>query len=191
MKKIFMPVLALAMGFAVACNSTEQKDSTEVAEDINEQKADSTNAGEGTEETMEFMVTAASGGLMEVELGKLALQNASSAKVKEFGQGMITDHSKANEELKALAMQKNIAIPSTPGEKHQGHINDLKDKKGADFDKAYMKLMVEDHEEDVEKFEKEAQNGAEPDVKAFAAKTLPVLKHHHEMAKSIKDGMKD
>ena len=190
MKKWLLPIMAISLMFAVACNNNDKTDSTEIAEEKNEQKADSANMGEKMEDDHEFMVEAASGGLMEVELGQLAAQNASSAKVKEFGQRMVKDHSKANEELKSLAAQKNITIPSTPGEKHQNHINDLKEKKGADFDKVYMRMMVEDHEEDVKKFEDVANNAKDAEIKAFASKTLPVLKEHHQMSKSIKDGLK-
>ena len=103
---------------------------------------------------------------------------------------MVKDHSKANEELKALAASKNITIPTTPGEKHQKHIDDLKNKKGADFDKDYIKMMVDDHEEDISKFEKEGNNGNDAQIKAFAAGKVPTLKHHLEMAKSINDAMK-
>ena len=190
MKKLFMPLLALSLMFAVGCNNAETKDSTEVAEEANEQKADSTNAGKKMEDDHEFMIFAASGGLMEVELGKLASTNASSAKVKDFGTKMVTDHSKANQELMVLASQKNISIPSTPGTDHQKHIDDLREKKGAEFDKAYMSMMVMDHEEDVKKFEEASTDGKDADVKAFAAKTLPVLKQHHAIAKTINDEMK-
>jgi len=190
MKKIFVPGRALVMHLAMACNNEQKTDSTEVAEEKNEQKADSSNMGNDMEKDADFLVNAASGGLMEVELGQYAATNAASASVKEFGQRMVTDHSKANEELKALAAQKNITIPSTPGEDHQEHITSLKAKKGADFDKDYMDMMVKDHDEDVSKFEKMANDAKDPDIKAFAAKTLPVLKEHQQMAKRIHDGMK-
>ena len=189
MKKIFLPLVALTMGFAVACNDAEKKDSTEVAEEKNEQKMDSTNT-EHMEEDQEFMVEAASGGLMEVEAGKLAAQNAASPKVKEFGQMMVTDHTQANEELKALAAKKNVTLPATPGEDHQKHLDDMKNMKGADFDKHYVSMMVNDHEEDVNKFEKRAENAKDAELKAFAAKTLPVLKKHLAAIKAIDEGMK-
>lgn len=137
-----------------------------------------------------FVLEAASGGLMEVTLGKLAATNASSAEVKKFGAQMVTDHSAANNELMAIAATKNITVPANPAEKHQKHIDELKTKKGAEFDKAYMRMMVEDHEEDVSKFEKEATDGGDADVKAFAASKVPILKSHHEMAKGINDKMK-
>jgi putative membrane protein len=187
MKKILIPAcLAVLLSFNTSCNN-EKNDSTEVAEEKNEQKAGSESK---TEDDNEFAVEAASGGLMEVELGQYAATNAASAQVKEFGQRMVTDHTKANDELKALASSKNITLPTTPGDKHQKHINDLKEKKGADFDKAYMSMMVDDHEEDVKKFQDEADNGKDAELKAFAAGKVSILKSHLDMARSIKDALK-
>jgi len=138
----------------------------------------------------DFVLEAASGGLMEVALGKLALANASSAQVKEFGRMMVTDHTKANTELKSVAAKKNITVSATPLEKQQKHIDELKEKKGAEFDKAYVDLMVDDHKEDISKFQDEANKGNDTDVKAFAAKTLPVLTKHLEHIQKIQDSMK-
>jgi putative membrane protein len=192
MKKLLLPTfLASCLMFAVACGNNNTKDSTEAAENKNEKKMDQQGANTNTKDDQDFLVEAASGGLMEVELGQLAKTNASSPKVKEFGQQMVTDHSKANDELKALAASKNITIPTAPGEKHQKHIDDLKSKKGADFDKAYMSMMVDDHKEDVSKFDDEANKGKDAEIKSFASRTVPTLRHHLEMAQSIHDGMKD
>jgi len=190
MKKLTMPLMAFALLFVVSCNSGSQTDSTTAAEEKNEQKTDASAAKVQVEDDNEFAVEAASGGLMEVELGTIAAQNASSPKVKEFGQRMVRDHSKANEELKAIAMRKNITLPTTPGDKHQHHIDELKAKKGADFDKAYMSMMVEDHNEDIKKFENEGQTGKDADIKAFAAGKVTVLKEHLEMAKATNDAVK-
>jgi len=195
MRKTFLPlILGSLLTFAVSCGNN-QNDSTDAAKEQNEQKRDSNTAtgtalADSTKSDQNFLVEAASGGLMEVELGRVAQTNASSAKVKEFGQRMVTDHTKANDELKAVAASKNITIPTTPGEDQQKHIDELKGKKGADFDKAYMSMMVDDHNEDVSAFDKEANNGNDPDIKAFAAKTLPVLKEHLQMAKTTNDGLK-
>jgi putative membrane protein len=189
MKKILLPLLGISFLFAVACNDSDKTDSTEVADDKNEQMADSTGTAK-MEDDHEFMVEAASGGLMEVQLGQLAATNASSGAVKEFGAMMVKDHGTANEELKALAAQKNITLPSTPGNDHQHHIDNLTGKKGADFDKEYMSMMVDDHQEDINKFEEASREAKDADVKAFATKTLPILKQHLEKAKTIKDGLK-
>lgn len=135
-----------------------------------------------------FVKEAGSGGLMEVELGQYAEQHAFNPRVKKFGSMMVKDHSKANEELKAIADRKNITI--SLDEKHSDMIRDLQQKTGADFDKDYMKMMVDDHQKDVDKFKKQADDGKDPDVKAFASKTLPVLQMHLDSAKNVRDVLK-
>ena len=193
MKKMFMLLAATAL-FAIACNNNSQGDSVKAAEKEND-KRDSgvTLLGSNTDSLdfdKDFMVQAASGGLLEVQLGQIAQQNASAAAVKQFGKMMVSDHTKANNELTALAKQKNIVVPSAPGEDAQEHINKLQQSKGKDFDRDYVSLMVDDHKEDIEQFEKAAENAKDPDIKALAVKTLPVLKHHLQMIQSIQNGMK-
>lgn len=189
MKKFVVPIMSLGLFWIVACNNEATEENTEAVDTMELNQPDTSQMNAVTSDHEEFMKKAASGGLMEVELGKYATNNASSPKVKEFGQTMVTDHSKANEELKALAAQKNVSLPLTPMPEHQEHINTLESKKGAEFDKAYMSMMVEDHQHDVEEFEKAANSSSDPEVKAFAAKTVPVLKQHLEMAKSINESL--
>lgn len=163
-------------------NKSEKADTAEIAEDTNEARFDDTKL----EDDSEFMVTAASGGLMEVKLGELAKTNALNQSVKDFAKQMASDHTQVNAELAALATQKNISIPVAPSDKHQKHIDDLSSKTGKDFDKAYMDLMVEDHEEDIDLFEKQAEHGKDADIKTLASGKIATLKHHLEMAKGIK-----
>lgn len=137
-------------------------------------------------DTTLFVVQAASGGMMEVALGKLALQKAASDEVKNFGQVMVTDHSKANTELEKLAGTKSIVLPKAPLPKHQKHIDHLSSLNGAEFDKAYMSMMVKDHQEDISKFQEAAKSQTEPEIKAFAQKTLPVLQKHLDLARKTK-----
>lgn len=132
-----------------------------------------------------FAKDAALGGLTEVELGKLAAQKASSDQVKQFGQKMVDDHTKANDQLKQIASKENIQIPDTLDSKHQSHIDKLSKLSGDQFDKAFMKDQVKDHETDVHDFQNEAQNGTDPNIKAFASSTLPVLQQHLELAKNL------
>ncbi len=132
----------------------------------------------------DFMEDAAQGGMAEVELGKLAAQKAKDPEVKKFGQMMVDDHSKANKELMDLAKTKNFTPPAGLGS-HQSVVDKLKGLSGADFDKAYVDDMVDDHETDVSAFEKQSASGSDPEVKAFAAKTLPTLKKHLEAIKAI------
>jgi putative membrane protein len=129
-----------------------------------------------------FAMKAARGGLAEVELGRIASQNASDESVRQFGQHMVDDHSKANDELKQIASSKGIALPSAPSGKDKKTADRLRKMNGADFDRAYMKDMVADHEADVAEFEREARSGQDADLKAFAEKTLPALKEHLQMA---------
>lgn len=135
-----------------------------------------------------FVKEAGSAGLMEVEISQYALQHATNPRVKEFASMMVKDHTQANEELKAIAGNKNLTV--TLDEKHSQKMRDLQQKTGNEFDKEYMKEMVDDHQKDVDKFEKMAEDGKDPELKAFAEKTLPKLRMHLEHAKSIRDELK-
>ncbi len=134
-----------------------------------------------------FLGHAARGGLMEVELGSHAANHAHHEKVKEFGARLVTDHSKVNEELAALAKSKNIELPKEMGDDLKKQVDDLEKLKGNEFDKAYIRLMVEDHKDDIKEFQEVADGAKDAEVKAFAAKTLPVLKEHLELAQKLDD----
>ena len=125
-----------------------------------------------------FVMKAARGGMSEVELGTLATQKGSSDDVKQFGQKMVDDHSKANDELKSLAQQKGITLPTDSGAEGKAMKAKLDKLSGDQFDKAYMQHMVKDHKKDVAEFKKEADSGKDSDVKAWAGKTLPTLEGH-------------
>jgi putative membrane protein len=139
-------------------------------------------------DTRDFVMEAADGGMAEVEMGRLAQQKASNPRVKAFGAMMVKDHTAANNDLKNT-VQGKITIPSTMSDKHQRHMSDLQDKTGSEFDREYMKMMVDDHETDVRKFEDIAKNSKDPDVKQFATKTLPVLRTHLDSAKAIRNDL--
>jgi putative membrane protein len=138
----------------------------------------------------DFITEAAKGGMAEVELGKLASTKTQNAEVKKFAQKMVQDHSNANTELKSLAAKKNVTLPTDIGAEHKADMDKLSKLSGAEFDKEYVEAMVEDHEKDVKEFQMQADSATDPDVKAFAAKTLPTLKTHLEMIKSIQSKMK-
>lgn len=186
MKKsnLFVVVLLVA-GALQACNngSETKSDSVEVAKDMND-----TNK-QVPDKASDFMVKAASGGMMEVELGKMAQDKAQNQRVKDFGAMMVKDHTAANTEMKTLADGKSVVLPSSLGEDHQKHVNDLNEKTGAEFDKAYMSMMVDDHKKDISEFEDASKND-DADVKAFASKTLPVLRTHLDSAQAINDALK-
>ena len=130
----------------------------------------------------DFMMEAAKGNMQEVEMGKMAGQKGQSAEVKKIGQTMVTDHSKANSELMALASKKGVKLdPSHKMSEKMG---------GPNFDQEYIADMVKDHEKDIAAFENEAKNGMDPEVKSWAGKTLPTLKKHLKMAQDAQGKMK-
>src|SRR3954468_10396471 len=139
------------------------------------------NANAGSDQM--FVMKAAKGGLAEVQLGQLAADKASSDEVKKFGQRMVTDHGKANDELKSLAQSKNITLPTDLDAKDKATHDRLSKLSGAAFDRAYMQAMLADHQKDVSEFRTESKSGSDPDVKAWAAKTLPTLEDHLKMAR--------
>ncbi len=194
MKKVSLILLTVALGIFQACNS-DNNDSVDAANEANENKDSSAMTTNGDtariaglpvdEDDAEFAVAAANGGMMEVELGKYASQNAMSQRVKDFAAMIVRDHTAANDELKALAMSKNITLPATVGDDARKHMDEMMKMKGKDFDKHYMDMMVDDHQKDVKAFEKAAKDCKDPELKSFAGKTLPVLMAHLDSSKAI------
>jgi putative membrane protein len=132
-----------------------------------------------------FVMEAAEGSMAETELGQLAADKASNAKVKEFGQRMVTDHGKAGDELKTLAASKHITLPTAINAKAKATKDRLSKLSGAAFDRAYMADMVKDHQMDAVAFHKEATSGHDAEIKAWAGKTASVVDEHLKMARDI------
>ncbi|HSV18730.1 MAG TPA: DUF4142 domain-containing protein [Casimicrobiaceae bacterium] len=129
-----------------------------------------------------FVEEAAQGGMAEVQLGQLAAQKAQSPEVKQFGQKMVDDHGKANDQLKSIASSKGVDLPNDLKSADKREHDRLSKLNGADFDREYMKHMVSDHKKDVKDFEKEAKSAKDADIKNFASTTLPTLQQHLQMA---------
>ncbi|HEY1249663.1 MAG TPA: DUF4142 domain-containing protein [Thermoanaerobaculia bacterium] len=138
----------------------------------------------------DFAQKAAVGGMAEVELGKVAAQKASSPRVKEFGQKMVADHSKANEALKSAASKDGITLPASIDAHEQHEMDEIKGLSGAAFDKKYMAEMVEDHKKDVREFEDAAKKDPNSQVGMFATATLPTLREHLQMAQDVEKEVK-
>jgi putative membrane protein len=138
-----------------------------------------------------FLKEAALDGMTEVELGKLAAQKASSPDVKQFAQKMVDDHTKTNEQLKQVASKENISLPDGLDSKHQSQIDKLSKLSGEDFDKAYVKDQVKNHQSDVREFTAEARSGNNAGVMTFASSVLPTLQQHLEMAKDLNKSEKN
>jgi putative membrane protein len=183
-----MTLATISILWGCGSKSNETKDTTEFADSTNEAVADtavSDSASAAVEDDAKFAVEAANGGLAEVALSKIAKEKATDPKVKEFANQMIKDHSKANDELKALAATKNITLPSAPNEEKQKAAADLGGKSGGDFDKAYISQMKKDHDKTVKLFEDAQKEVKDVELKAFIDKTLPVIKAHAEHVKSL------
>jgi len=141
-----------------------------------------THADEGDSQ---FVNKAAAGGMSEIKLGQLAVDKGSNSAVKEFGQRMVTDHSKANQELKDVASRANITLPDTINASDQALYESLSKLSGPAFDRAYARAMVKDHEDDVTAFQRETLEGKNTAVKEFALKTVPTLKEHLQLAREM------
>ena len=136
-----------------------------------------------------FAMKAAQGGMTEVKVGQLAADKASNADVKAFGQQMVDDHTKANDQLKSVAQEEGMTLPTDINAKQQAMYDKLSKLSGSDFDKAYVKAMMMDHQEDVKDFNKEATSGRDPKIKSFASETLPVVQGHLDKLKGIQSKM--
>src|SRR5439155_4111397 len=169
-KAILIGTVALSMAAAPAFAQKKQT------------KAASAPAAAKQRSDQKFVTDAAKGGMAEVELGKLAQDKASSDQVKNFGKRMVDDHSKANDELQTLAKNKNITLPTNLDPKDKALRDRLSKLSGAAFDRAYMNAMLSDHQKDISEFKRESTAGKDPDVKAFASKTLPTLEEHLKLA---------
>jgi putative membrane protein len=191
MKKISLFFGIIIAVFSLgACGNASHNDTVEQAKDVNEIKDSSDATMAMDEDDANFMVDAANAGMMEVELGTIAQQKAMDASVKNFGAMMVRDHSKANDELKALAARKNVSLPPAMGEDMMKKVNELRDET-KEFDKKYMNLMVSDHKDVIDKFEKRAENAKDADLKTWSSTTLMSLRMHLDSAKYIDDMIKD
>ena len=197
-------IVFLALPFVFACNNSSN-DSVQKADSANESKSDTSTSMNTTDttnkmstgttmsvdqSTSEFMTKVSDVGMTEVKLGQMAQDKATSQRVKDFGAMMVKDHTAAGDELKNMARQKNVTLPETMSNDHQKKTDDLNKKTGKDFDKAYIKAMVDGHQSAVSDFEKASKNTKDADVKAWVDKTLPTLRMHLDSAKAIQKSLK-
>jgi putative membrane protein len=198
---IFSAILLSACGGNTANNAnrttmnttvnTTTTNSTSTNSMMNNSTVSNTNTANSNVAVMQdnFWVNAAQSGMAEVEIGKLAAQKATNAEVKKFAQMMVADHTKANEELKTLAAKNNVKLPTEMDSSHKSMLEKLQGLTGAEFDKAYVEGQVDDHETAVDLMEDNTGN-SNADIKAFAAKSLPIMKSHLDMIKGIQGKMK-
>jgi len=200
-KQNLILIIVLLTGLLQACNggkdSKKEADSANAVKDTSTKpflEVDSTKATsaqiEVGKDDAKFAVDAMAGGITEVELGKLAQQKAVDSRVKDFGAMMVADHNKVNQEILVLGRSLRIALPVVIDKDGQKLENELSKKSGSDFDKAYVKAMVDDHKGDIKAFENYARDGKSVDLVTFVNKTLPVLNKHLTAIQQISDSMK-
>ena len=190
MNRIMNGLFALSFGAAMTLAAGAQ---TGMQAGQNADQSDGTTARQsaGTASSDAYFVKkAASGGMAEVELGQLAVKNGSSEQVKQFGQRMIDDHTKANDQLKQIASQEHVKLPTEPDQQDRATKARLEKLTGAQFDQAYMSEMVTDHKKDVAEFARESKSAKNPAIKDFAQQTLPVLREHLKQAEQIAPAQK-
>ena len=128
--------------------------------------------------------------MAEVAMGKLATQNAQSDDVKKFGQRMVDDHSKAEQDLEGVASKNNWTLPKDVSAQQKAEQQKMEKMNGAAFDRAYMAMMVKDHTKDVAEFKKEANStAANPDLRDYAKRTYPTLDDHLSNAKAVDNSL--
>ena len=194
LKILATTLVAIALSLGTGGSSTAQQN-----QKISEASSPTTQLAQATESPSptqpgqttlsssdsKFMTEAAQGGLAEVQLGQLTLERGSSDAVKQYGQRMVQDHTQANNQLQQLAAQKGVTLPNDIGKKNQKVMQQLSKLSGASFDRAYINDMVKDHTKDVSLYQRQAQQGQDPDLKVFAQQTLPILQEHLQMARSV------
>ena len=198
MKKIAVLPLVLAAALSFACNAENRNTTNESTVGT---AGDAISAGD-----RDFVEDMTIGGMAEVELGRMAMERGASPEVKQFGDMMVKDHSKAGDELKQVAMQHSIPMPAGLDQKHQDLKTTLSNLRGAEFDREYMKAMVDGHEDVVDRLQTRASedrfgddkgevkpersdNPVEAALNQWAAKALPTVRHHLDEAKRINDGL--
>lgn len=185
MKKLVPYLLLLVtLGSLSFCRNASRKDSVETAKESNEEK-DLLN-----EDQSDFLVEATNGGLLEVEMGKLAQDKALNPRVRSFGKMMVDEHGAVNQEIKSLASKKQVTLPASIDADHQRDLDNLRKLSGRDFDRKYMDMMVEEHEDDIREFEDASENHKDSDIQTFAAKTLPKLRAHLDTARMVRSVLK-
>ena len=201
MKKFSLVTLFIGAIIFTACNSnsnseTKNSDSTSTSMSNNDTNkmapapsADTSKMVTVGDDAKDFSKDAAQGGMMEVQLGNIAMKNGGSQAVKDFGKMMVDDHTKINGQLKDLAAKKNVDLPTAVSDGQQKDIDKLSKETGKEFDKDYVSIMVKDHKNDIDAFKKAEDKISDADYKSFISDALPTLQKHLAAIEAINKKM--
>ena len=194
MKKIILIVLiALSPGLFQACHTNNAGSADPAADDTSKITGDTTSKGPANSNNdvdAVFAEEAVTGGMAELALAKLALSKTGDTKIKDFADMMAVDHTRANGELTNLVKTKSMPLPGALDAQHRHTVDSLAKLSGADFDKAYVSVMMNEHKKALSLMQHEAQNGKDAGLKAFAGKTAPMVQMHLDSITKIEAGMK-
>jgi putative membrane protein len=168
-RRFLVPLAASALALGLACTASAQSSALNATDSA-------------------FMEHAIVDGMAEVQMGQLALDKSSDAQVKQLAQRIVTDHKKADHELRKLAVRKHVRLPATPTADAQQEAASMKQMEGADFDRAWAAAMVKDHNKAIDMFTTESQQAKDADLRKFAESTTPTLRTHLEMAQKLNGG---
>ena len=197
MKRTLFYSVVIGACLGVGCNSgTSSGDSVDSSKAVNDSMISANDSMGNDTSSMKSMqpvskndadyaVEAANGGITEIELSKLAKDKATTERIKSYADMMVTDHTKAGDELKSLAKSKNIVLPDSLSKDSKKKVDDLTKKSGKDFDKAYLDAMSSDHKKTIDLFQKDSSKGEDADLKNFAVTTLPTIRMHYDSVKAI------
>lgn len=199
MKKFSLASLIIGAIFFSACNGNSNSGSmnsdstsTTTSGDTNKMMSSSSETSKMTmvgDDAKDFSKDAAQGGMMEVQLGNIAMKNGGTQAVKDFGKMMVDDHTKINDQLKDLASKKMVDLPSAVSDDQQKDIDKLSKETGKQFDKDYVSMMVKDHKADIDAFKKNEQKISDADYKSFISNALPTLQKHLNAIEAINKKM--
>lgn len=179
--------LLLAGSLIVACqDESKPEESKEVAKEQNDQKFDA----DSSEKKSNFAVEAAAGNLAEIKLAQLATQKSTNKEIKDIAAMLETDHTAALGELKSIASVKGITLPTDESDKAKDQIKKLSEDKPADFDKDWVKELMDKHEKTISDYEKAQNDLTDVDLKAWIAKVLPTIRSHHDKLMAINSAIK-
>jgi len=186
-KRMAVLMAWLAVGLLLACNVRAADDPAKSDQNRDRDASANTTSGNLNSHDAGFLNAISRGNVAEVKLAKLAEQNASSDRVKDYARTLIKDHQANEDQLKTLAKDKNLSLATDVDDKQQATYDRLSKLNGADFDKAYIKDMISDHENDIDLAKEFSKHGQDNDVKSFADQLTPKLQEHLRMAKDVND----
>jgi putative membrane protein len=194
MKKVNLLLMAaMAAGMLQACSGGKASSTSDASSTTSDSTKVITIKSDSSAKAISdttFASKAAISGMAEVALGKMAASKGTDSKIKDFGKMMVMDHGKANAELMSIAKSKNIMLPAALDAEHQAKSDSLSKLTGRDFDKGYVQVMIEGHKKTLALMQTEASNGKDAELKAFAAKTAPIVQMHLTEITKIQSGLK-